>query len=87
MAYNIKTTLEIGDPEHVAHHIALAEAVNDLDARVTQGAVTGQTPELRVEGRELQTKLPSQTVWTTLYLLPSGGTGGGVSGTIDGGTP
>lgn len=86
MAYNISTDLEEGDPAHVEHHIAMAAAINDLDARVTAGSVSGQTPMLRTSGGYVQTKLPSELAWTNLFQIPTG-TGGGTGAVLDGGTP
>lgn len=40
MPYNIDETLASGDPLHVEHHIALADAVNDLDARANPATTT-----------------------------------------------
>ena len=34
MAYDIDEVIATGDTDHVGHHVALAQAVNDLDARV-----------------------------------------------------
>lgn len=33
MAFNIDDSIAVGDPAHVAHHVALAQAVNDLGSR------------------------------------------------------
>lgn len=41
MPYNIPTDLEVGDPQHVEHHIEMAEAINDLDTRVVDFTVNG----------------------------------------------
>lgn len=35
MAYNIDNTISVADPGHVEHHEAMAEAINDLDVRVS----------------------------------------------------
>lgn len=34
MAYNIEENVELGDSGHVAHHNAMAEAINDIDERI-----------------------------------------------------
>lgn len=41
--YNIDETLTEGDPLHIEHHVALADAVNDLDDRVTAREVAAPT--------------------------------------------
>lgn len=35
MSYDIDVDITVGDPEHVAHHVNLGAAVNDLDSRTT----------------------------------------------------
>lgn len=53
--YNIKTDIEVDDPNHVPHHNQMGAAINDLDSRVT--TLSGQTSTLSGQVSTLSTEL------------------------------
>lgn len=49
MPYDIDEEIDVGDPDHVTHHTALAQAVNDLDTRVATEVDARVLLDARVE--------------------------------------